>query len=422
MEEKYTLSSLLVPENFPINYTTSYKDPWHNAVILTEEDAKAVSDALLRCIPTHETLLRSPLNYLTGVIQNSIANREVIPWIRHYCIPRLVHIASQYIKWEETNKRNVSRSSDLMFALRLLVWFSDDSSVELIRKTITILPDEYLWSIVFNTFSVDHPLTENLLAQFTSDLPKGFAAVVLLDTYNRLSLSGRTTHLFDSSIGRRRLKEWISLSTSSERSYAVSAIAAIPFLKGSDEPGNDELLSIALSHPIPEIQLEASWVEAKLGFQDGIAKLIEFAQIPQWSKRAVQYLYELKNESLIPEDVSSPDFQAKAEMCSWLSHPNEFGSPPDAIEIVDKRKLFWPPTNDERELWVMKYRYLTDGEVEEGLGLVGSITFALFSENNIQLQPEDLLGLHCCWELEMNKDTRAPTKRTPQLGREILGI
>jgi hypothetical protein len=54
--------------------------------------------------------------------------------------------------------------------------------------------------------------------------------------------------------------------------------------------------------------------------------------------------------------------------------------------------------------------------------MVGSVTFALFGEATAELCPEDVYGLHCCWELARNEDPRAPEKRTARAGRELLGI
>ncbi len=50
----------------------------------------------------------------------------------------------------------------------------------------------------------------------------------------------------------------------------------------------------------------------------------------------------------------------------------------------------------------------------------GSSTFALFGENFTYLTPEEVYGLHCCWELEMNGDTRAPLERNSENGIKIL--
>lgn len=31
---------------------------------------------------------------------------------------------------------------------------------------------------------------------------------------------------------------------------------------------------------------------------------------------------------------------------NWLCHPNEFGSYPDVVRIVDKREIYWPSTKE----------------------------------------------------------------------------
>jgi hypothetical protein len=82
-------------------------------------------------------------------------------------------------------------------------------------------------------------------------------------------------------------------------------------------------------------------------------------------------------------------------------------------------------TNETRRLRLIRYRYAkTADEPNEsaGVGLVGSITFSLFSETTADMPPEDVYALHCCWELETNQDPRAPQKRSASAGRTLLGI
>ena len=138
---------------------------------------------------------------------------------------------------------------------------------------------------------------------------------------------------------------------------------------------------------------------------------------------ACTYLRELDREEAIPERANDPTFKATAEMSHWLSHPNEFGRIPDELELFDTREIFWPPTNDRRQVWLFKYRYLPEepgGESEVGIGMVGSITFVLFGEATDNLSPEDVYALHCCWELQFKDDPRAPEERSIEIGRQIL--
>jgi hypothetical protein len=137
----------------------------------------------------------------------------------------------------------------------------------------------------------------------------------------------------------------------------------------------------------------------------------------------MHYLTELGAEDRIPLLARSDDFKAISEMCQWLAHPSEFGSPPHEIHQVDTRELFWPPTNDRRKLWVFRFEYPPrDGKAEPtiGHGMVGSVTFALFGESTPDLSAAQIYGLHCAWELEIKYDPRAPQKRTAEAGVAIL--
>jgi hypothetical protein len=75
-----------------------------------------------------------------------------------------------------------------------------------------------------------------------------------------------------------------------------------------------------------------------------------------------------------------------------------------------------------RRLWLFKYRYepQEDDPPREGIGLAGSTTFSLFPQTKVDLSPEDVYGLHCCWELEIQEDDRAPKKGSAMIGRKIL--
>src|SRR5690606_12632357 len=105
---------------------------------------------------------------------------------------------------------------------------------------------------------------------------------------------------------------------------------------------------------------------------------------PRRAGIARAYLEELELGDEIPDQAFEPDLLAQAELCSWLAHPHEFGQTPDEIEIVDTRELYWPPTRDERQVWILRYRYpeseAEEGRPAEGLAMVGSITYALYGE------------------------------------------
>ena len=242
-----------------------------------------------------------------------------------------------------------------------------------------------------------------------------------LDLSNAIARSGRlSSHPFDSDAGFAMLAAWLSDPDEERYSYGHSAAASIPFLSPERR---GKVLELADRHPDRAVQLEAAWAAAACGEARGYQTLQAACADPRYASSAMEYLRELGAEDRIPLHTGSEDFQAIAEMCDWLSHPMEFGRAPADIRQVDTRELFWPPTNDRRQLWVFRYEYPPrDGEKDPdvGYGMVGSVTFALFGESTANLSAEQVYALHCAWELESNHDQRAPKKRTVEAGLEIL--
>jgi hypothetical protein len=56
----------------------------------------------------------------------------------------------------------------------------------------------------------------------------------------------------------------------------------------------------------------------------------------------------------------------------------------------------------------------------DGIAVTGSITHSLIGETNTQMDAADILGLHCCWELEALHDPLAPRNRNAKMGRNML--
>jgi hypothetical protein len=220
------------------------------------------------------------------------------------------------------------------------------------------------------------------------------------------------------------LENWLTDPNPDDFSYAASAAVGLPFIS---TPRRNRLLALALDHSDPKVQLEAAWASAHLGSAAGIKYLRRLCLDPGTSATACSYLRELGREKSIPAAAMEPNFLAMSDMCTWLAHPNEYGRPPDEIELLDTREIYWPPTDDHRRVWLFKFRYdevagegqdEADGAVA-GIGMVGSVTFAL-SETEATAQPLDVYSLHCCWELQVNKDPRAPRERSIVSGRAIL--
>lgn len=310
-----------------------------------------------------------------------------------------------------------------LFMLKQIACFSNDAAVQRIveRARSGVESGSFMWTVILGAFTDEHPRHKEVFAELSSPLPKDFIGMCLLDAANAARIAGSDfPHPFDSKEGYVRVRNWIREVDPGKESYAQSATAALPFLS---EPARSELLELALDHPSESVSVEAARAAAKIGSARGVRQLVEFAKRVNTAKVAINYLEEIGREDAIPAEAKDADFQATAEMVSWLTHPNEFGEPPGSIELYDTRELYWPPTDDVRPVWLFKYRYPKTEKREEedvGLGMVGSVTFALFGETTADLEPLDAYALHCCWELERNEDPRAPKKRTIAAGRKLL--
>lgn len=311
----------------------------------------------------------------------------------------------------------------LLFGLKVLAYLGTpegaDAVIRAARKPLD--PTSYLWSVVLGVFGGGHAGAAHVLGELANPLPEGFLCVSLLDAANEACREhGLRQHPFDTRAGQERLAGYLKSRKPAESSYAVSACAALPFLSPARRK---PLVALARKHTDHDVQMEAAWATARMGEKTGLAFLVQACKDANFSEQARQYLKELKQQKLIPKEAKAPDFVAMSEMCAWLAHPNEFGEPPDRITMMDKRKLYWPPTKDERVVRLYKYEYDKSRhrpEKDVGVGMVGSMTFALFGESTPDMSPEELYGMHCAWELECGDDPRAPRNRTGKAGWKLI--
>ena len=315
-----------------------------------------------------------------------------------------------------------AQRDDLLFVLKVLAMYQDPGGLERTVAAVRagLWAEDFLWLTVFEVYHAPHVLCLELAEGLREPLPEGLAAVGYLDHVNTLTLQGVLEgHPFDTPAGIALLEAWLSTGGAS---FAHSATAALPFLNpASREP----LLTLALEHADPRVRLEAGWAAATLGDAKGVELLVRACSDPRISRIAQAYLQEVGHPEQVPASVEEPDFKAQAELAHWLAHPQGFGRSPDAVELYDRRSLTWPPTEDERELWLVRFRFEPMGPEDaptEGLGLVGSETRVLPGEVRADMDPAEAYALHCCWELEEKGDPRAPATRTVAAGLALLGL
>ena len=393
----------------------------------TVQDAQAICRALEseRALepdeldtPAHSNIvgfLRRPGN---GIVAAVFA-ADAVPSVRHLFQKEFAEIAAQGDACDEYDSRRNAAMS--LLSILALYGLPEDTPLIISTAAHPAFEDEYQWSPLLGGIGEGHPEAVEICNALRDGIPGGFAGVAYLDFANGLALTGRIPdHPFNTDQGVERLTAHLTDTDPEHDSHAKSAVTALPFI---DEPARSRLVDIASGHEAVTVKLEAAWAMAKLGSEQGRDRLVAFCRDPKTSGFARAYLEEMGLSSHIPQECREPDFLALAEMCEWLTHPMEFGRAPDHIEQYDVRKLYWPPTGDKRWLWLFKYRYDPEQkgeEADEGVGMVGSVTFALFGEATVDLPPEDIYALHCCWELEEGGDPDASSKRTAENGRKIL--
>lgn len=289
----------------------------------------------------------------------------------------------------------------LLFALKVMAMYGVQEGAERIVHAARrgMKSDGYMWHVILANFS-DHPQREFVLTALSRPLVKDFIAVALLDTSNDAAIKhGLEKHPFDTPEGYAQLERWLENRDPDKFSYAHSATAALPFVSN---PARDRLLALAMDHLDGGVQLEAAWAAGKMGREAGLKMLARACLDVNQSETAQHYLQELGREDMIPPDANDPDFQAKAKFSQWLAHPNELARAPDSLEIVDHRRLYWPPAGEELPMWVILFHAHSQSALEADqvdCGIVGHMTWCFFSYKMNHRPPEDIYAIQCYWEL-----------------------
>jgi hypothetical protein len=309
------------------------------------------------------------------------------------------------------------------FILKVLAMYGTRGDGSLILKGARDrrVAEQGLWSVILYYLEKEHPEATDVFEALREPLPEAWAGLCYLEWANRVAeKQPLSRHPFNSKAGIARLAEYLTDPEPENWVDASCAVAAVPFI---DPSARETLFDSADRHPRPQVRLEAAAARARTGSELGVRRLAELRIDPRLADGAIDHLEKLGLAAHIPSEARDPGFRAMAEMCTWLSDPNEHGRPPDEITEYDTRVLNWPPTGDRRQLWIFKCRYEPDAdrdEAEEDVGLVGSITFSLFFVTSADMKPEEIYALHCCWELQTRRAPGTPKKISAAYGRKML--
>jgi hypothetical protein len=369
--------------------------------IRSTSDAEAICVALERIIdgPPAKSRYDSSLRTLASLFQD-IEGGDPYEVLSERGVPLLLRRfdARMKIAGEE-------EAGELMLVLKILVLYGSHEGAErLVRAArLPLQPEDYLWHVIFKILAQGHPERDYVFGELRDPIPPAFIAVSLVDAANEAAIEGKLeVHPFDSPSGKARLREWLASTDPDHYSYAHSATAALLFI---GRPERDSLFALAMDHVDAGVQLEACWASAKLGNETGLEALRRACLEVHQSATARRYLTELHREDLIPGDALDPDFTARADFSSWLAHPNELGRVPDEVETVDARDFHWPPDREKKRCSILRYRAKATDPLQEddvNCGMVGSVTFCLFSYKMHLRPPDDVYAIHCAWEVSQH--------------------
>lgn len=286
--------------------------------------------------------------------------------------------------------------------LSVLVIFRQVEDVPVIVEAVKqpIDPDGY-WGSFFGAIDQHHPAWQPICDLFKESMPVDNISISFLERVVELTKDASLTeHPFNSKAGYEIMKRWLENPDKDMFPEAHASAQSLPYI---DEPWRSELISIALKHHDHNVRVAASWAEAMIGRQAGLDRLADYCMDVNYSDYAIELLNELGRTDIITKEAFEPDFQAMAEFSQWLAHPLELGVPPDKLEIIDKRRLAWPPEFKEKPFWVIRYTLhdkTGEGKDDIGVGLVGSSTWCFFDDEMIDFSPEDVYAKHCFWEME----------------------
>ncbi|KFE68371.1 hypothetical protein DB31_7608 [Hyalangium minutum] len=394
----------------------SAREQLQRSRVLTAAQAHAVLEALSREVPSHpgSAIEDSPQATLLRLIQMPAA-QESMETFRAHASPVIL------AAWPRLSER------DRTLALMVLARIGSREGLEFVARTVAAPngPQGLSIAVILEEVPVESPHVEVLFPALEPLLDaEDSRALEVLNLANRL-VAARQLWPHPAATRLPRLRRYLESESENDYGPALAACYALALIPGAEAL---VLLERATQHPDPEVRLEALYARSRQGVPGAVEALAQATLDPLMALRAREYLQELGKAHLRPQEADDPVLLAKAEMISWLRHPNEFGEEPESIELWDRRVFDWPPTGDRRELFLFLYRYPVyiygqDEETEVGVGLVGSDTFSLTNETKPPPEgtPEDAYVAHCLWELRQSRDPRAGTL-TPDQVRALLGF
>lgn len=155
----------------------------------------------------------------------------------------------------------------------------------------------------------------------------------------------------------------------------------------------------ALQLPHRRLRTEAAAALAKLGDEAGIEALLAMAAQPVVRSAALAHLKTLGAGQRVAEEYRSDAARAEGELAAWLARQEHYGLAPQAIELVDSRRLFWPGFPEEVDSYLFRYQYALPQGHFSNVGVAGPLTHALKADL-ADLPPTDIYAAYAGWHAE----------------------
>ncbi len=173
-------------------------------------------------------------------------------------------------------------------------------------------------------------------------------------------------------------------------------------------PENSKALEEALELSHRRIQAEAAAALARMGQENGVARLVALAADPVCRSRVVRYAEELDLAGAIAEQYRYPQALAESELASWLAGPEQYGFPPSSIEHLETRTLYWPGYDEPRDCYLFRFTYQLPQGSFSNIGIAGPTTRA-FACDLTELSRDDQFALFAGWQVEHDEIYEVPS-------------
>lgn len=180
--------------------------------------------------------------------------------------------------------------------------------------------------------------------------------------------------------------------------WEEGADLACPALREVGTPEAIEVLARALDNPHAVVRLKSGRLLAEQSDPRGVEALVAACRSPLTLARAAAILKQLGMGHLVPPEADDPDLKARALVAQRAAFALDRGDgSPDAVSVVARRNLPWPPRGAKETVWVVRYR-LPSTEVGEGpsghaVVAAGSVHMPRLRSNEAELGDFLIYGL-----------------------------